>query len=157
MMAAPAKPEATAQLDRFRRWLRDHNQPFTRQRELVASAVFTARTHVSVEEIRRRLAERGERVGVATIYRALDTLLESGLVRGQDFGEGFRRFEPAGPRSGHEHLVCDRCGRVPEFASDRLERMLHLLADEHGFQSRQHRVELHGLCRACRRGALEGL
>lgn len=156
-MATLAKAEAHAYLERFRRWLRDHNQPLTRQRELVAETVFSADGHLSIEEVRGRLAARGERVGLATIYRAMDVLVTSGLVRGQDFGEGFRRFEPVGSRSGHEHLVCDRCGRVIEFASERLERMLQLLADEHGFQPDRHRVEVHGVCRDCRRRGLAGL
>ncbi len=156
-MASLAKAEARAHLERFRRWLRDHNQPLTRQREQVAEEVFTAGGHVSVEELRGRLEARGARVGLATIYRTMDTLVTSGLVRGQDFGEGFRRFEPVGPRSGHEHLVCDRCGRMIEFNSERLERMLQLLADEQGFQPDRHRVEVHGVCRECRRRGLAGL
>ncbi len=156
-MPSLAKGEAHAYLERFRRWLRDHNQPFTRQRELVAEAVFAADGHLSIEEIRARVEVGGERVGLATIYRCMDILVTSGLVRGQDFGEGFRRFEPVGQRSGHEHLVCSRCGRVIEFASERLERMLQLLADEHGFQPDRHRVEVHGVCRDCRRRGLAGL
>lgn len=156
-MVRPTRPDAAAHLARFRRWLQDHNQPFTRQREAVASALFASDTHLSVDELHEALERGGAPVGLATIYRTLDTLVESGLVRGHDFGEGFRRFEPAGERTGHEHLVCERCGQVTEFASERLERMLQLLADEHGFQTRHHRVALHGLCRTCRRGALEGL
>lgn len=156
-MASLPQAEARAHLERFRRWLREHHQPLTRQRELVADTVFAADGHLSIEEIRARLAARGERVGLATVYRAMDTLVASGLVRGQDFGEGFRRFEPVGTRSGHEHLVCDRCGRVIEFASGQLERMLQLLADEHGFQPGRHRLEVHGVCRDCRRRGLAGL
>ena len=93
-MTGLAKAEAQAYLERFRRWLREHRQPLTRQRELVAEAVFNADGQVSIEQVRTRLAARGERIGLATIYRAMDTLVSSGLVRGHDFGEGFRRFEP---------------------------------------------------------------
>jgi len=156
-MASLATTEAHACLERFRRWLRDHNQPLTRQREPVAEAVFTTDGHLSIQRVHGLPEARGERVGLCTIYRAMDSLVISGLVRGQDFGEGFRRFEPVGSRSGHEHLVCDRCGRVIEFASERLERMLQLLADEHGFQPDRHRVEVHGVCRDCRRRGLAGL
>jgi Fur family ferric uptake transcriptional regulator len=54
----------------------------------------------------------------------------------------------------HEHLICERCGQVVEFANDRLERMLPVLADEHGFQHRRHRVEIYGVCRGCRQREL---
>ena len=60
MMARLAKSEASAYLDRFRRWLRDHNQPLTRQRELVAEELFTGDGHQSIEELRQ--ASRDERL-----------------------------------------------------------------------------------------------
>jgi Fur family ferric uptake transcriptional regulator len=60
-------------------------------------------------------------------------------------------------QADHEHLICERCGRVEEFANERLERMLPVLADEHGFQHRRHRVEIYGVCRTCRRQELRPL
>lgn len=137
-------------LERFRRWLRDRHLPATRQRDMIASIVLTSREHLSVDGIQRRLQDAGARVGAATIYRSLDTLMESGLVRAHDFGEGFRRFEPMHASAQHGHLVCARCGAVTEFSTERIERLLPMVADEHGFQHHRHRVEIHGLCRACR-------
>jgi Fe2+ or Zn2+ uptake regulation protein len=63
----PTRSEATARIDRFRRWLHDHNQPFTRQREAVATTVLGSGTHLSVEEIRDVLAGQGVAFGLATI------------------------------------------------------------------------------------------
>ncbi len=137
-------------LERFRRYLRDRHLPATRQRDVVASIVLTSREHLSVDGIQRRLREEGASIGIATIYRSLDTLVESGLVRAHDFGEGFRRFEPMHSSSQHGHLVCSRCGDVTEFSTERFERLLPMVADEHGFQHQTHRVEIHGLCRTCR-------
>jgi Fur family ferric uptake transcriptional regulator len=148
------KAEGTALLERFRRHLREHHQPITRQRDLVAQVVFLSQDHLSVESIRRELRNRGEQVGLATVYRTLDLLVESGLVRAHEFGEGFKRYEPVGAQSDHEHLICQRCGRVVEFSNERLERMLPVLADEHGFQHRRHRVEIYGVCRTCRQQEL---
>jgi Fur family transcriptional regulator, ferric uptake regulator len=153
-MARLDKEEGAALLDRFRRHLREHHQPVTRQRDLVAQVVLHSNDHLSVEKIRRELKERGERVGLATVYRTLDLLVESGLVRAHEFGEGFKRYEPMATQADHEHLICERCGEVVEFANERLERMLPVLADEHGFQHRKHRVEIYGVCRACRQREL---
>jgi Fur family ferric uptake transcriptional regulator len=105
---------------------------------------------LSVEAIQKRLKELGERVGTATIYRTLDVLVRSGLVRAHDFGEGFKRYEPMPQQAHHEHLICLRCGRVVEFQNEPLERMLPIIADEHAFQHQRHRVEIYGLCRECR-------
>jgi Fur family ferric uptake transcriptional regulator len=153
-MARLGKAEGSALLERFRQHLRDHHQPVTRQRDLVAQVVFLSEDHLSVEGIRRELEGRGETVGLATVYRTLDLLVESGLVREHQFGEGFKRYEAVAAQSDHEHLICERCGRVVEFANERLERMLPALADEHGFQHRRHKVEVYGVCRTCRQQEL---
>lgn len=149
MRPMPDAPPAA--LERFRRWLRDRHQPVTRQRDLVAGAVLGADRHLSVDDIAALLRRSGEQVGTATIYRALDTLVAAGFVRAHDFGEGFRRYEAIDPGSAHGHLVCRRCGKLTEFALEQLERALPLLADQHGFLAERYQVELHGLCRECRR------
>jgi Fur family ferric uptake transcriptional regulator len=156
-MARLARGESAALLERFRRYLRDHRQPITRQRDLVAQVVLLSEDHPSVEGIRKALKARGENVGMATVYRTLDLLVQSGLVRAHDFGEGFRRYEPMPAQTHHEHLICERCGRVIEFQNERLERMLPIMADEHGFQHQRHRVEIYGVCRECRHRELPPL
>ncbi len=142
-------PDAGPNLrDRFARYLRDRRLPVTRQRLEVADAVVRVPDHPSVERIQRELGARGIHVGTATVYRTLDLLVEGGLVREHDFGDGFRRFEAADPEP-HEHVICQRCGRVVEFTNDRLERMLEMIADEVAFVHRRHRVEIYGLCAEC--------
>ncbi len=146
----PDAATANDLLERFRRWLRDRHLPVTRQRDVVAQAIFSSPGHPSVEDVERVLRDRGIRVGTATVYRSLDVLLESGLVRAHDFGEGFKRYEAVRSTEQNGHLICSRCGRVTEFSMERFERILPIVADEHGFQHHRHRVEIHGLCRACR-------
>jgi Fur family ferric uptake transcriptional regulator len=152
-----AKDEAEALLERFRRYLRDHRLPVTRQRDLVAETVFLSDDHLSVEAIQRRLKQRNERVGTATVYRTLEMLVQSGLVKAHDFGQGFKRYEPSPAQAHHEHLICDRCGRVVEFSNEPLERMLPIIADEHNFLHVRHSLEIHGVCPACQGRDLEGL
>jgi len=156
-MARLASGEAAALLERFRRYLRDHRQPVTRQRDQVANAVFLSNEHVSVDDISSALRERREPVGIATVYRTLELLVQSGLVRAHDFGEGFKRYEATPAQAHHEHLICTRCGKVVEFTNQPLERMLPIIADEHAFQLQRHRVEIYGVCRDCRRKELGGL
>jgi Fur family ferric uptake transcriptional regulator len=153
-MARLGTGEGAVLLERFRRYLRDHRQPVTRQRDRVAAIVLTSDDHLSADQVRKRLTGQGEPVGLATIYRTLELLEQSGLVRGHDFGQGFRRFEPMPAQADHEHLICVRCGRVVEFAHERLQRMLPIIADEHGFQPERHRVEIYGVCQQCQRKGL---
>ena len=157
-MARLNRDEAAALLERFRRYLRDHQLPVTRQRDQIASVVLSADGHLTVDEIERILRDRNVRVGTATVYRTLDVLVQAGVARAHNFGERFKRYEPApAQEQHHEHLICERCGKVMEFTNERLERMIPIIADEHSFQVRRHRLELYGLCRECRARDLGGL
>ena len=149
--------ESAALVRRFRAYLRNRRLPVTRQRDLIAELVFRSTEHPSAEAIERALAGAGVPVGTATVYRTLDLLVESGLARSHDFGEGFRRFEPVVAESRHGHLICTRCGQVAEFSNELLERMLPVIADEHEFRHAHHRVEIHGVCAQCRRRDAGGL
>lgn len=158
MTSPPPKLDATELIERFRRYVRDRSLPLTHQREAIASALFSSTEHLSVEDLEAVLRARNLHVGKATVYRTLDLLVKAGLVIEHDFGEGFRRYEPCSATSHHEHLVCLECGKVVEFANERIERMKALIADEHGFRHHHHRLEIYGVCRECqgRAGAPTG-
>jgi Fur family ferric uptake transcriptional regulator len=134
----------------FRGYLREHNLPITAQRLAIADVLAESTRHLSAEEISRELDARHVRVGTATVYRTLELLVTSGLVVERDFGEGFRRYEPARDAPHHEHLICTRCGQVREFRDERLERMTTLLAEAHGYVRQSHRLVIHGTCDDCR-------
>lgn len=137
----------------FVRYLREHNLPVTAQRLAIADVLLRAERHLSAEEIAAEVSAKGRKVGTATVYRAIDTLLESGLIVERDFGEGFRRFEAARDVPNHEHLVCTQCGKVEEFRDERLERMTTIVAESRGFARQRHRLVIHGICRDCQRGS----
>ncbi len=139
-------------VERFVSYLRQHNLPVTAQRLAIAEVLLASDRHLSAEEVAAELERGGRKVGTATVYRAIDTMVESGLLVERDFGEGFRRFEPARDIPHHEHLVCDQCGRVEEFRDERLERMTTLIAESRGFSRQRHQLVIHGTCRDCQRG-----
>ena len=141
--------DCASAIDAFVAYLRDHNLPVTAQRQAIAEVVLCSDRHVSADEIERELWSRGAAVGTATIYRTLDVMVRSGLVVERDFGEGFRRFEPARDEPNHEHLICTVCGRVVEFSEERLERMTMLLAEQHDFVRSRHKLVIEGVCSAC--------
>ena len=139
-------------LDAFTAYLRDHNLPVTAQRLAIASVVLGSARHLSADDIAGELAGRGSAAGTATIYRTLDLLVQSALVVERDFGEGFRRYEPARDEPHHEHLLCTVCGRVTEFRDERLERMSTLIAETEGYARQGHRLVIYGVCRTCQAG-----
>jgi Fur family ferric uptake transcriptional regulator len=104
---------------------------------------------LSAQEIHDRVRMRGSRVGIASVYRALDGMDALGLVQRIDLGDGVARFEPAHPGGDHHHhLVCDDCGSVEPFTDERLERALERVAGRLGY-AMQHEVVLRGTCRSC--------
>jgi Fur family ferric uptake transcriptional regulator len=112
-----------------------------------------ARQHccLSAQEIHEGLRDAGVRVGIASVYRVLDTLAELRLVQRVDFGDGTARFEPVEPDGHHHHhVVCDDCGKVVPFEDDRLETALSDVASRLGYTMDGHEVVLHGACSDCR-------
>lgn len=146
-----------AVVERFRAFLRDQDLPVTSQRLVIAELMLNAPGHLSAEDVATQVGEKGHKVGLATVYRTIDLLLESGLLVERDFGEGFRRFEPARDIPHHEHLLCTTCGAVDEFRDERIEEITRGIALARGFAREMHRLVIHGTCRACQRapGALD--
>ena len=106
---------------------------------------------VSAQDVLDGLRSDGRRVGIASVYRALDQLAELGLVHRIDLGEGLTRFEPAQPGGEHHHhLVCASCGRVDTFDDPALERAISKVAGSHGYALGHHDVVLRGACGDCR-------
>ncbi|MDX2008978.1 MAG: transcriptional repressor [Myxococcaceae bacterium] len=123
----------------------------TRQRNLILDTFFQLDGHFSVEQLWGKVRELDPRVSVATVYRTMKLLAESGLAHAQNFGDGQTRYEPAIGREHHDHLICTRCGTIVEFENDRIEAMQEAVARKHGFRVTSHKMELYGLCRACQK------
>lgn len=143
------RSDRPAPLESFRQYLAGRGQPATRQRLAVAETLYAAADRPSAEDLTRRLAARGFRVGAATVYRTLDLLVQSGLAQAHDFGEGFRRFEPVVAGAARAHCICASCGSVGVFPDGRLEPVVALGAAEAGFRPQRYRLEVYGLCQAC--------
>jgi Fur family transcriptional regulator, ferric uptake regulator len=106
---------------------------------------------LGAQEIYDRLRGSGRPVGLASVYRVLDTLAEKGLLQRLEFGDGVARFEPVRPDEGHHHhLVCDGCGKVETFTDDRLETAIRDVESKSGYAVGGHDVVLRGVCAACR-------
>jgi Fur family transcriptional regulator, ferric uptake regulator len=106
---------------------------------------------MSAHDILDELRAGGRGIGFATVYRALETLNELGLVRRVDPGTGSAAYEPVHPSGEHHHhVVCDRCGDVAPFSDDALERAIHELSRRIGREIEGHEVVLRGSCTACR-------
>jgi Fur family ferric uptake transcriptional regulator len=120
-------------------------------RAAVVETLATLGCSVTAKEIADRLHERGEEVGVASIYRTLDLLDRLRLARRVDAAEGVARYEPIDPSGDHHHhIVCERCGLVTAFEDRGLEAAIEQLSRRVEYSIDAHDVTLRGECPGCR-------
>ena len=121
----------------------------TRQRKAVVEALGSFADFRSAQEIHELLGERGEQVGLATVYRTLQRLADAGevdMLRSEDGEAVYRRCS----ERHHHHLVCRECGATVEVEGPTVERWTGAIAAEHGYADVSHTLEIFGTCPACR-------
>ena len=121
----------------------------TRQRAAIRAALDTADGFLSAQELHAALRSDGDRVGLTTVYRTLQSLADSGEVDALRSGDGEVRYRRCGTARHHHHLVCRRCGRTVEVEDRLVERWADQVASEHGFVEVSHQVEVFGVCAEC--------
>lgn len=131
----------------FEQILKSRGYRLTNQRRVIAHELEDSR-HLSAEEIYDRVKEEHPDMGLSTVYRTLDLLTELDVVRKEDFGEGYFRYELATERV-HHHARCEECGQVIEFNEELMEYLALQVERETGFVTGWHEITLHGRCAAC--------
>ncbi|WP_265522056.1 Fur family transcriptional regulator [Oerskovia flava] len=122
----------------------------TRQRAAVTEALDEVPDFRSAQQLHEILRTRGDAVGLATVYRTLQSLSDGGevdVLRTEDGENLYRRCER---REHHHHLVCRSCGSTVEIDGPTVEAWASQVAEAHGFSDIQHTVELFGVCAQCR-------
>lgn len=122
----------------------------TRQRAAVLEALDECPDFVSAQQLHGRLTAAGLRIGLSTVYRALQGLDDAGrldMVRDADGERLYRWRSPAGHR---HYLICRRCGRSEAVDTDVVERWADRLGESTGFAEVEHTLELSGVCAHCR-------
>ncbi|HLS49081.1 MAG TPA: Fur family transcriptional regulator [Actinomycetaceae bacterium] len=121
----------------------------TRQRVAVSDLLEDTADFRSAQQLHEMLRERGERVALATVYRTLQTLAEAGQVDVLRADDGESLYRRCFTSTHHHHLVCRRCGKAIEIASDSVETWAAAMAAEHGFTDVDHTFDFFGLCPTC--------
>jgi len=137
--------------EQFAIFLAKRSLRYTDERRAVVGAVFEKHRHFEADDLLVWARAHRPRVSRATIYRTLELLVSSGLVRQMTFGDkSAQHYEQVLGIPHHDHLICLACGRVQEVFSADLEREQDALCARHGFEVHHHNLEVFGLCRRCR-------
>ena len=120
----------------------------TKQRKAVAEVLATISKFSSAQEVHSMLFSRGEKVGLATVYRTLQALAETGAIDVlRNDGEALYR---ACSNDHHHHLVCTGCNKTTEISAPEVEVWTEKIAREQGYVISGHTIEVFGLCKNCR-------
>ncbi len=101
--------------------------------------------HLSAEDVYKILIRSDEDVGLATVYRVLTQFERAGLLVRHHFESGKAVFE-LNETGHHDHIVCLQCGHVEEFCDDAIEKRQQFIANERGFNIREHSLYIYADC-----------
>lgn len=141
--------------EKFRKMLREKGLKVTNQRLLVLEVLAAHRDrHMTAENIYELVREDYPEIGLATIYRTVQLLLEMQLVGRISLDDGCARYEigefyDGEERHHHHHLVCRTCGQVIPFKDDLLDELESRIEKEMGFHVLDHELKFYGQCQEC--------
>jgi Fur family ferric uptake transcriptional regulator len=122
------------------------------KRDLIVNVFLRQEGHLTADDLVDLSKREDPRISRATVYRTLQWMVEAGIARKVDFGEGRFRFEHSYRHPRHFHLICKECSRSFEFLSSDIEAIVEEVAAARGFTARQSVVQIYGECEACRTG-----
>lgn len=139
-------------LEKFNLLLQDRNLRPTAERLAIFEEAMATQGHFEADDLLVILKNKGVKTSRATIYRTLDLLAQSGILRQICPGEKAIHFERASAKSRHDHMICKNCGVSYEFHLPELHALQKRLCDEHNFVMTDYCFQLFGLCSDCRSG-----
>ncbi len=122
------------------------------KRERILETFLQQEGHLSADDLFGLVRRKHPGIGRATVYRTLQWMVDQGLARKVDFGEGRSRFEPTYRHPRHFHLICEKCHRSSEFLSSDIETLMEEVASARKFEAKQSLVQIVGICDECRAG-----
>jgi Fur family ferric uptake transcriptional regulator len=127
------------------------------KREEIVNFFLRQEGHLSADDLVDLIRRENNRISRATVYRTLQWMVDAGIARKVDFGEGRFRFEHSYRQPRHFHLICKTCHRSFEFLSSDIEGLVEEVAAARNFSASQSVVQIYGTCEACRTGRTSSL
>lgn len=140
--------------DKFKDMLKSKGLKVTNQRIMVLKVLAESPgQHLTTEEIYALVKKESPEIGLATVYRTTQVLLDLELIDKINLDDGFVRYEISHKGEDgahhHHHLICLECGKVDSFEDDLLEKLEKRIEDTMSFSIVDHEVKLYGYCKEC--------
>lgn len=132
--------------DIFQTYLRKKGHRSTPERLKVLREIYSSPDHLDADEIFMNLKLKKANVSRATVYNTLEILVECNLVSQNSFGHKHLHYERSYGYKKHHHIICEKCGRVVEFTSPKIDQELSGICKKHGFKLKRNVLQLFGEC-----------
>ena len=139
------------EVGKFEHFLQANALKLTSERAALVREIFSTHYHFEADELLFKMKEKSLKISRATIYRTLELLVKSGMVRRVHLGEDHYHYEHVSGNSHHDHLVCTTCGSVIEFHDPVLEQRQREICQRKKFIPTFHNLQILGICDACHR------
>jgi len=133
----------------FQTFLGEKGLKLTKERIAVLKEVFSSHEHFEPEQLYLRMKDSGSKASRASVYRTLNLLVESGLVEKVTRTEKSNVYEHTFGHSHHDHMICNGCGKIIEFYSEKLEALQDEICRGNRFAGKTHTLEIRGNCEKC--------
>jgi len=131
----------------------------TRPREAILDVLSKTQDHLSAEDIYLAVHQFYPNIGLTTVYRNLELLVDMSMVVKFEFGHGKAKYELADEYSSkghHHHLVCRGCSRIidySDFMKDEVQFLNNIqngLSEKYDFKIVDHQIQFYGYCNLCK-------
>ncbi len=141
----------SSKLREARGLLHTRGKRMTGQRVVILQIIQESNRHLDAEELYRLARKRNPRINLATVYRTLTLLKESGLITPTYLSQNDRHghFEPR-PEAEHYHFTCILCGAVTEFETPLVAQLERQVQAKLGVELTRTTLCVEGYCSNCR-------
>ncbi len=131
----------------FRELCHQHDLAATHQRQVIYETVLSLPGHPSPEMIYEKVRRKIPSISLATVYKNIQTFLDSGMLREVSLHHGAMRVDPN--HEPHHHLVCMHCKSITDIEESDVTPVRLRSKLPRGFQVRRISVDVLGVCGAC--------
>jgi Fur family ferric uptake transcriptional regulator len=135
---------------KFQDFIQKYNLLWSTERKIIAEQVFDNHFHFTADDLFIQLNKKGKKISRATVYRTLNLLEKSGLLSKIQMQDGKHLYEHIYGHEHHDHLICQKCGKMIEFYSQDIENLQTQIASENGFIMTGHSLKIYGFCAECK-------
>lgn len=136
--------------EQFKSFLKKKDLKYTKERKEIIKAIVVFKDHFDVEDIYQQLRKQKSDVSLATVYRTIPLLIDSGLIIETLHCREKIIYEKIYNKPHHDHMICINCGKIIDFYNEDVERLQNEICQKHQFTPTELRLGIKGYCKECK-------